>query len=379
MDHSDSRFFDDYHQDVLSALCANAAAAVENARLFNQVEVERRRLEAVIRGTDQPVIVTDENGTVLLMNRAALRAFSSHHTRATGMLLPQVSDHPRLATLYAQARTTSQVQHGEIETNAEQTFSATVTPIPGVGFVTVMQDVTEFKQLSQLKSEFVATVSHDLRSPLSAVLGFLDVLDQAGPLNAEQQDFVNSATEEVQHLLELTSGLLDLGRLETNIDLPMAPCELRELVSKTVEHWTNQVSSDKHRILLHLPRQQVWVRGNAGRLRQVIDNLINNAYKYTPERGEITITLRREGAEAVLRVQDTGIGIALQDQPHIFDRFYRVRNKQTQHIDGSGLGLTIVKSIVERHQGRVWVESDQGEGSTFGVVLPVLEQRQRTP
>jgi len=379
VDHSDyTTYFDDYHQDILGTLSANAAAAVENARLFSQVEAERRKLEAVIRGTDQPVIVTDVDGTVLLMNAAAHRAFSTRRRRATGMLLLQISDHPALAQLYTQARLSGQVQHGEIALHGERTYSATVTPVADVGFVTVMQDITVLKQLSQIKSEFVATVSHDLRSPLSAVLGFLDVLDQAGPLTEKQRSFVESAQREVWHLIELTAQLLDLGRLEADVDLPMSPCELRELVGKTIEHWQHQVLDGKHSLIVRLPRRVLWVRGNAGRLRQVIDNLVNNAVKYSPDGGVVSVELRREGQEAVLRVQDSGIGIPPEHLPYIFDRFYRVRSLRAEGIEGSGLGLAIVKSIVERHHGRVWVESEPGEGSTFGVALPTIEVDEKT-
>ncbi len=110
-----------------------------------------------------------------------------------------------------------------------------------------------------------------------------------------------------------------------------------------------------------------------GVVRQVIDNLLSNAIKYTPKDGHIAVLLAQEGQELVLLVRDSGIGIAHEDQPYVFDRFYRVHNKQTQDIAGTGLGLAIVKSIVERHKGRVWLESDLGEGSTFGVALPVLQ------
>jgi len=373
VDHHDhARYFREHHQEVLNALAANAAAAVANARLFNQVEAERRRLEAVIRGTGQPVIITDVTGTVLLMNSAAHLAFSTRGNKATGMLLPQISAHPTLYGLFSQARVSGNVQHGEIQLGNERTFSASITPIPGVGFVAMMQDITELKQLSQMKTEFVATVSHDLRSPLNAVLGLLSVLDQAGPLTEQQRDFIFSAQQEVQHLFSLTDDLLDLGRLEADIDVEMAPIDMREVVASALEHWQS-MSQVPHHLSVELPAQQVWVYGNAGRLRQVIDNLVSNAIKYTPKDGPIVVHLAQEGQELVLRVRDSGIGIAPEDQPYVFDRFYRVRNKQTQDIAGTGLGLAIVKSIVERHKGRVWLESELGEGSTFSVALPVLQ------
>jgi signal transduction histidine kinase/CheY-like chemotaxis protein len=371
VDHCDhDQHFDQYQQDLLTALAVNASAAVENARLFNQVEVERRKLEAVIRGTDQPVIVTDVGGTVMLMNRAAHRAFSTRQARATGMLLPQVSDHPVLASIFEQARLSGRIQHSEISPNQEQTFNITVTPIPEVGLITVMQDVTEFKRLSQMKSEFVATVSHDLRSPLSTVLSLLNVVRQAGPLTEKQEDFVSGAEQEVTRLLELTHDLLDLGRLEADMDLEMQQCDLKAVIVRSLENCKTQLVQGRFRLEITLPDEPALVHGDAGRLRQVIDNLLSNAIKYTLPGGRIAVYLGREGQEVVLRVADSGIGIAPEDQPHVFDRFFRVRNDETEGIEGTGLGLAIVKSIVERHRGRIWLESEAGEGSTFGVALP---------
>lgn len=371
--HNHQRYFDESHREILTSLAINAAAAVENARLFHQVEAERRKLEAVIRGSEEPVIVTDTDGIVLLMNAAAHRAFDTHKARATGLLLPQVSDHRTLAHLFDQARISGQVQHGELATGDGQTFRATVAPVAGVGFVTTMQDVTEFKQLAQMKTEFVATVSHDLRSPLSTVLGLLNVLQKAGPLNEAQHDFLSSAEQEVKHLITLTSGLLDLARLETDLDLEMEPCDLRVTLIASLESWQSKAGQEVRTLQVDLPARGVFVYGNATRLRQVIDNLLNNAFKYTTRGDRIDVRLFQDGLEAVLEVQDSGIGIPPQDQPYVFDRFYRVRSKETDHIEGSGLGLAIVKSIVERHNGRVWLRSAPGAGSTFGVALPAIE------
>jgi signal transduction histidine kinase len=338
--------------------------------MFNQAEAERRKLEAVIRGTDQPVIITNAEGVILLMNQAARQAFSMRQP-GTGMLLPHVVQDPILRTLFHQARISGRVQRSEIDLKDDRTLSATVTPIPDVGFVAMMQDITQFKQLSKLKSEFVSTVSHDLRSPLSTVLSLLDVLDQVGSLNEQQQDFVTGAKQEVIRLIDLTAELLDLGHLEAGMDMEMEPCDMRDIVTESMENWHLQIADQRHALEIDLPPEPLFVRGNTKRLRQVVDNLISNAVKYTPAGGRIAVHMTREGKEIILRVQDSGIGIALQDQPYVFDHFFRVRNEQTRGIAGTGLGLAIVKSIVERHGGRVWVESEIGKGSTFGVALPM--------
>ena len=364
------RYFERVHQDMLTSLAFHAAAAIENAKLFHRAEAERRKLEAVIRGTDQPVIVTDTEGTVLLMNSAARRVLNTG--RGTGFLFPQVTAHPALAALLSQAKASERVQHYEIVAGENRTYNVAVTPIPQVGFVMVMQDITEFKQLSRMKSEFVATVSHDLRSPLSTVLGLLSVLDQAGPINEQQREFVVGAQQEVAHLLNLTSDLLDLGRLESDTELEMEPCDMREIVVQALDNGQGQVEEKHHALEVDLPSEPMLVRGSARWLRRVVDNLLNNAVKYTLRGGWISVYLAREGTEVILQVKDSGVGIAPQDQPCVFDRFFRGRNDLVRDVEGTGLGLAIVKSTVERHRGRVWLESELGKGSTFGVALPGL-------
>ncbi len=365
--------------DTLTILTSFAAIALENARLYNQVEAERRKLEAVIRRTDQPVIVSDMDGVVLLMNYAARQALGARQAVGTGMLLPHVIEEPLLRGLFQQAQATGQVQHAEIAPQIGKVFHATVTPIPGIGFVAVMQDITEFKRLSELKSEFVATVSHDIRSPLSTVLGLLEVITQIGPLTDQQHEFLVSAQQEVTRLIDLTKKLLDLGYIETGIDIEMEHCNLRQIIHNTLSGLQIQVEQHRHTLHVHLPDEPVWIRGSPIWLSRVIENLTSNAIKYTLPGGHISVSLACEGHEAVLRVQDSGIGIAPQDLPHVFDRFFRVRSEQTRDMEGSGLGLAIVRSIVERHEGRVWVESEPGRGSLFGAAWPlsIEETKQR--
>ena len=365
--------FTEHHRSMLASLSVNAAVALENARLFHQVEAERRKLDAVLRGTDQPMIVMDLEGTVLLMNRAAHRAFSTVGKRGTGYLFSHMVEHPGLANLVKQARLSERVQHDEITVEGDRTFSATVTPIPDLGTVVVMQDITEIKKLSQIKSEFVATVSHDLRSPLSTVQGFLSVLDQAGPVTTQQADFITSAQREVMRLFDLTKSLLDLGKLDSGIDLEMHACDLKDVVNQATVIWQVAAQERGHTLTAHLPPRQVFVHGSAILLRQVLDNLLSNATKYTMPGGQISVQLARVGHEAVLQVKDSGIGIETKDQPYVFDRFFRASNEYTYDIEGTGLGLAIVRGIVERHGGRVWLESEYGRGTTIGVVLPIEE------
>jgi signal transduction histidine kinase len=174
------------------------------------------------------------------------------------------------------------------------------------------------------------------------------------------------------YLFDLTADLLDLGQVESGMDVEMMPCDLREIVQEALGGWKGTGLPERHTIELTLPAEEVRVRGNAALLRRVVDNLLSNAIKYTPPGGQIEIRLRSTEGEAELQVEDNGIGISAADQPYVFDRFYRAKNKITRNIKGTGLGLSIVRGVTERHGGRVWLESQPDVGTTVGVVLPLI-------
>jgi two-component system NtrC family sensor kinase len=361
------------HQELLMDIAAQAATAIRNARLFAEVEAERSKLEAVLRGSANAVIVADQNERVLLFNEAARRAFGMVG-RGTGILLPEVVDNPNLLSLVRQAAASGQNQWAEVTLNDGRTMSVDVTPIADVGHVAVMQDITHLKELERMKSEFVATVSHDLRSPLSSVLSLLAVLPKAGPLTSKQEEFIASARQHLTHLLQLTDELLDLGRLEAGVDLTMGPCDLGEIVQQSVEGLQVQARNKKQDLSLSIAPGLPLVQGNSLRLSQVVNNLVGNAIKYTPSGGSIAVRLEEVAGELLLQVQDNGIGIAPADQPYIFDKFYQAKDKRSRDVSGVGLGLAIAKSAVEKHGGRIWVESELGRGTTFYVALPALQK-----
>ena len=167
---------------------------------------------------------------------------------------------------------------------------------------------------------------------------------------------------------------MDIGRIEAGYDeLEMRPCCINEIIQQTVEAHAMQIEARYLRLHIDLPNQPVWIQGNARRLRQVMDNLISNAVKYNRPGGWVKLAVSTNGDHVLVRIEDNGIGIPLEDQPRIFERFYRVRNPETEGIDGTVLGLAIVKSIIEKHHGRVWAQSYPGKGSTFGFALSASE------
>jgi signal transduction histidine kinase len=171
------------------------------------------------------------------------------------------------------------------------------------------------------------------------------------------------------NIVSLISDLLDIGRIEAGVDWEMKPLALETIVREAVDDLQPEAALAHQQLVAQLTPLPLVV-GNARRLRQVVNNLVSNGLKYTPAGGQISVAAREDGDFIFVQVRDTGIGITLDDQRQIFDKFYRVHSEATERINGSGLGLSIVKAIVEKHNGRVWVESEPGKGSTFTVVLP---------
>jgi len=335
---------------------------------------ELQKLETIINNIEDGVIILDEDLNILLVNPAARRAFGIWNDEAViGKSVLKTIPNADLRALL-QFDSKELTPHNEITFEDGRALSAQHTPIPGVGSAVTMQDITHLKQIDRLKSEFVHTVSHDLRSPLTAILGYVELLERVGPMNDQQREFVNRVRGSVQSITSLVNDLLDLGRLEAGADSQKEMIPIEGIIRYTLETLGPQINDKRQQLTLELPEADIPpMRGNPIRLRQMLDNLIGNAVKYTPEGGEITVKVDVQSDQLILRVSDTGPGIPPADQVHIFEKFYRASNVP-KGVGGSGLGLAIVKSIVDNHQGRIWVESVLGQGTTFTVVLPLYKQ-----
>jgi two-component system NtrC family sensor kinase len=237
----------------------------------------------------------------------------------------------------------------------------------------ILQDITHLKELDRIKSDFVSTVSHDLRSPLTAILGYIELIERVGSTNKQQKEFIQRVELSVQNITALINDLLDLGRIEAGFDARMEIVPLPTLMTFTLDGVRPRLVDKSQSLVVDLPEQLPPLLGNPVRLRQMLANLIGNAHKYTQPGGEIRVVARAEGGQVIVQVIDNGPGIPLADQPYIFDKFYRASNIAPE-VHGTGLGLAIVKSIVETHHGRIWVESTPGQGSRFTIVLPAVDQ-----
>jgi PAS domain S-box-containing protein len=336
-------------------------------------EAEHARLEAVFNNIHDSVMILNPQDNVILVNPAMCRAFGINAKEAIGKPVLDVIKHPDLLTLITRADPKDPDQYYEVSFPDGRVGNAQFVAIHDVGYALTMQDITYLKEVDRMRSEFVHTVSHDLRSPLTSVIGYAELVGRAGPLNEQQQEFVRRIQDSIQHITSLINDLLDIGSIETGIDTRREFVQLEGILRYTIDMLHGQIKAKNLKIRTDIPLPLPALRANPIRLRQVLDNLVGNAIKYSYPNAEIFISIHSEGDQVILQVKDHGVGIPPADQPHIFDKFYRATNVGSD-IEGSGLGLAIVKNIVENHQGRIWVESTVGKGSSFFIVLPVISE-----
>lgn len=362
--------------NLLHTLAGQAAVLVVNGYLFASAEGGRRRLAAVLASTSDAVIVTDQTERVLLVNPAMEKAFGLSMAEAANQPVSRVIRSPKLL-----AALTGPVERSrglEIETEQGATWYASASTIVSndgqvLGRVAVLHDITALKEVDKLKSEFVQTVSHDLRSPLTFMQGYATMLPMVGELNEQQQAYATKIKAGIEQMTVLVNNLLDLGRIEAGVDLVMGEVDLAQLLHGVVRDYETPAAAVGVRFVVEMPAKLPRFKGDVSLIRQALANLVGNTVKYAPQSGPVWIRAVHTGGEVVVSVKDNGPGIARQDQMRLFEKFYRIQERRTERVKGSGLGLAIVRSIAERHGGRVWCESELGAGSTFYLALPVNE------
>ena len=340
----------------------------EVGRTTASLQRQVNEFDTIFNNIADGVIILDKQAHIVLINQAAAQAFSVTVESVFGKLVAQALPHPDLQSLLGRSAEEGLKYH-EINFDDGRVFNAHYTFIPNVGSAITLQDISYLKELDHIKSDFVHTVSHDLRSPLTSVLGYAELIGRTGSLNEHQTEFMARLQSSIRDITSLVNDLLDIGRLEAGFDTRREIVQLENILVYTLDVLGGQLSAHELTVRFDPDPNLPPLKANPLRLRQMLDNLIGNALKYTPPGGEIRIRLRAEGGQVILQVSDNGPGIPLTDQPHIFEKFFRGENVP-DGVSGSGLGLAIVKSIVDSHQGRIWVESTLGQGSTFFVVLP---------
>jgi signal transduction histidine kinase len=371
--HEQIGYFGLEHQLLLQAIASQAAIAVENAQLYSNVAREQLRLSAVLQSAADAILVFDADGCLSLSNPAGEKFFAGYDAKL-GLPLARGSGYDSFIELLEKVSVSSRPLTGEFVTPNNQTFSVLLTPIANGGCVAVLHNVTRFKDLERVKNEFVATASHDLRNPITSIVGYSQLIVQAGGLSELQSDFAGRITGAAGRMSELVENMLNLAKMDLGLEPKRDDINLYNLLVQTTEEFKPQADAKGQRLTIEKTSPHPKVRGDAFQLSQVFHNLIGNAIKYTPNGGAIDLSLEEENDFVTIKVQDTGYGIPASDLLHIFERFYRVRNNGHDDIEGNGLGLAIVKSIIEQHGGQIKVESKPGAGSCFSFSLPLIQQ-----
>ncbi len=375
------RMFSDSDIRFITTLAGQAALAVANAHLFLNVEASRRQLKAILNSTPDPVLVTDHRNRLLLTNRAAAIALgqSEDTTSDIGRKTEQVVKIRPLLALLESA--TTENQSTEIMLADKRTYLATASAVmvegKQIGRVCIMRDVTHFKELDMMKSEFVATVSHDLRSPLTLMRGYATMLEMVGELNEQQQGYVKKIISGVENMSRLVNNLLDLGRIDLGVGLQVENVSVLDIIERVTGALQLQASQKNIALNVELSKDMPHaIEADQALLHQAVYNLVENAIKYTPEKERVTIRTETQPGSLTFIVEDSGIGIAPDDLPRLFEKFYRGKQREARAQHGSGLGLAIVNSIATNHGGRVWVDSVLGKGSTFYLQIPLVQPKE---
>ncbi len=358
--------FQENDRVLLETLAAQIVSALERIQLFESVEQERKRLAAVLRATSDPILVLDADDHIQMLNPAAQKFFAGLAVK-TGALLPDGDGFAAFRELMGRAETGTAT---ELTWPDGRIVEVTISAAPDNCRVITFNDVSRFRELERVKNEFIATASHELKTPLTSIMGYNDLIVKMGPLTPQQSRFVDRVRHASANMLELVQDLVELMRIDLAVDLKTDRLDLRALAAGVADELREPAGLHQLRLDVVLGETGVDVAADPLRLKQVVRNLLSNAIKYTPEGGAVRIQLRGTADVATLSVADTGLGIPSEDLPYIFDKFYRVQTQATQNIEGSGLGLAIVKAIVDQHGGQITAESVEGQGSLFTVTLP---------
>lgn len=371
LEHRVHALASDETQELADAFNRMASALRDMVRDLSH---ERNKLSSVLGTMGDAVVAIDAESKVALLNKAAEEALGIEAAGAVGLRLAEVVRDADVQRLVQACLQTHRQQRGEIELlHPRRSLGVIATPLPeggAFGALLTLHDLTPFRQVETTRKEFVSNVSHELRTPLAAVKAMVETLE-GGALQdpAVASDFLQRINREVDDMANLVNDLLELARLESNqTALRPAVVAVKPLVDEVVEHFRGSLTAKRVAVTTAIQDGLAPVLGEEGKLRQVLVNLLDNAIKFTPEGGRVTISAEGRRDVVEVRVADTGIGIDPEHLPHVFERFYKI--DRARRDGGYGLGLSIVKHIVELHGGQVWVESREGVGSTFAFTIP---------
>ena len=405
--HRTVGYFTPENMNMVRAIGSQVAVAINNAQLYELIhdqadhlgsmlrsqQVEASRQQAILEAVADGVLVTDANNEINFINSSTERILGLKAEMTLGQSLDNFiglfgkATQTWTQTIRAWSEAPASYQPGDtyaeqVTLENEHIILVHLAPViwrnEFLGTVSIFRDITHEVEVDRLKSEFVATVSHELRTPMTSIKGYVDLLlmGAAGALNENQTHFLEIVSSNTERLSILVNDLLDISRMEDGrVSLSLQPLDLREIAESVMGEVARHSKVEKREMDLKLdaPPDLPRVYGDLERVHQILNYLLDNAYRYTPEKGHLTVHLKKVEDEVQVDVIDNGVGIAPKDQDRIFERFFRGENPLVLATPGTGLGLPIVKQLVNMHKGRIWMKSTgiAGEGSTFSFTLPL--------
>jgi PAS domain S-box-containing protein len=410
--HPEPAHFSHDQLDLVQAAANQVAMAVNNAELYRLIrdqaedlglmlrnqQVETSRSKAILEAVADGVLVTDAQKVITLFNASAENILALERSQVLGRSLDHFTGlFGRAAqswreTIASWSQTPDTYQPGntyseQITLENGRVVAVRLAPVflgeDFLGTVSIFHDITHQVEVDRLKSEFVATVSHELRTPMTSIKGYVEVLlmGAAGAMSEQQSRFLEIVKNNADRLAVLVNDLLDISRIEAGrVLLSLQPINLDELAVEVLGDLSRRSNEENRRVQIEkdVPDDLPRILGDFERVRQILGNLLDNAYNYNVENGRIMLRMHQVGEEVQVDVQDTGISIPTEEQGRIFERFYRGEKSLVLGVAGTGLGLSIVQNLVQMHHGRIWLESsgNQGEGSTFSFTLPVYTRKE---
>jgi PAS domain S-box-containing protein len=421
LSHDEVGFFNEHHLRLLNAIGSQIGIAVHNALLYDQIvseahrrgellrhqELEASKHASILQSLSDGVVVCEVDGSVLLVNTAAERMLDRSVSdlltwNLRDMLTKLIPAHPEvvdelddLLRRPLDARDQPRTARLDFQSGL-RSFSLTIGPVITtkgelLGAVAVFRDITREVESDRMKTEFIGTVSHELRTPMTSIKGYTQLLAMGslGEINDTQREFLTTIQTNAERMITIINDLLDITKIETgSVELDARPHQLAEIVSSVVGEQHSLLNAREHELLINLLPSLPLVQADGRMLHKVLANLLSNALKYTPRAGKIVVEAREVTADSLppevaehvgpgrrwvqIDLSDTGVGIAPEEQAKIFERFYRTDNPLKIEAGGTGLGLSLVRSLVQLLGGQIWLRSELNIGSTFSVLIPAV-------
>lgn len=385
--------FDDDDARLLLTLSSEAALALEKASLYQTTLEDKTKIEAIINSLTDGLMVIDQEANLVLANPTVSRLMDLR-SGDYDIPLPDLLERSRYSVDFKElpyrealervlARGENLKNEMILGTQPPTIFQVFWVPLKDSGgsvsgAVILLHDITDFVELDRMKSDFVSIVSHELKTPLTSIKGFVRLLtaQRVGPITERQLHYLDIVQKQTESLTMLINDLLDLSKIEAGIvEVRHEPVLLGEVINGVAQQLDNMAQEKEISLQVEVPADLPMVSGDSDRLGQVFTNLIHNAIKFTPPGGRVKVKAGKLGNECLVKVSDTGIGIASQDLPKIFNKFYQVDSSSTRQQGGTGLGLPISRQLVTAHGGEMWVNSTKGKGTTFSLTLPLHKEK----